>query len=101
MNSFRQHCQRLWKAEPFSPKSFIRRAMGVSILFGAVHLAGLREYTTFLSGTSANPAMSWQTAALLGCIYIFLYLSFIVVVPTWLIGAALLAAWNRRRNQNK
>jgi hypothetical protein len=90
-----QRLSRFWKADPFSPKSFLRRAVAVSVLFAVGHLAGLREYTTFLSGTSANPEMSWQTAALLGCIYLFLYLSFILLVPIWLISAALLALWKR------
>ena len=57
--------------------------------------AGLQEYTTFLSGTSANPNVSWQTAALLGLIHLLLYVAFILLVPISLITAGLLAAWNR------
>jgi hypothetical protein len=85
----------LWKADPFSPTAFVARAIIIAALFGISELAGLREYTTFLSGTSANPNVSWQTAATLGLIHMLLYVAFILLAPVSLITAGLLLAWNR------
>jgi hypothetical protein len=55
----------------------------------------LREYTTFLSGTSANLNVSWQTASTLGLVHLLLYVGFILLAPVCLITAGLLLAWNR------
>jgi hypothetical protein len=66
------------------------------MLFSLSEALGLREYTTFLSGTSANLNMSWQTAATLGLIHLLLYVGFILAVPIFLITAALISIWNRR-----
>ena len=46
--------RRVWKADAFSPAAFVARAVIVAVLFCISELAGLREYTTFLSGTSAK-----------------------------------------------
>jgi hypothetical protein len=86
----------VWKADAFSPTAFLVRAVIISALYCASELAGLREYTTFLSGTSANLSVSWQTAATLGLIHLLLYVAFILLVPVSLITAALLVAFNRR-----
>ncbi len=85
----------LWKADVFSAPAFVVRAIVISVFFGISELAGLREYTTFLSGTSANLQVSWQTAATLGLIHLLLYVAFILLVPIFLITAGLLTAWNR------
>ncbi|HXP59889.1 MAG TPA: hypothetical protein VN829_05310 [Dongiaceae bacterium] len=87
--------RRLWKASVFSPTAFLVRAVLITAFFCASELLGLREYTTFLSGTSANLNLSWQTAATLGLIHLLLYVGFILLVPIFLIAAGLLAAWNR------
>ena len=34
------HIAALWRAELFSPKDFLRRAVVVAVIFLAVHLAG-------------------------------------------------------------
>ena len=59
----------------------------------------MREYTTFLSGTSANVNLSWHTASFLGLIHLLLYVAFILLAPILLIAAGLLAAWNRWNRQ--
>jgi hypothetical protein len=79
----------------FSPAAFVARAAFIALLYGISELGGLREYTTFLSGTSANPNLSWETAALVGAIHIMLYLGAILVAPIFLIAAGLLAIGNR------
>ncbi len=85
----------VWKADAFSPTAFVVRAVILAMLFCISELMGLREYTTFLSGTSANLNVRWQTAATLGLIHLLLYVAFILLVPVSLITAGLLFAWNR------
>lgn len=81
--------------EFFSAGYFLLRALAISVLFLVVHLAGLREYTTFLSGTAANPHVSFHTSAFLGMAYIALYLGVVVIAPILVMAAGLLALWGR------
>src|SRR6266849_5442652 len=83
----------LWRAETFSPAAFMLRAVIIAALFVVSELLGLREYTSFLSGTSANVSLNWQTAAILGLIHLMLYVGFILLVPIFLLTASLLTAW--------
>jgi hypothetical protein len=85
--------RRVWKADAFSPTAFVMRAVIIAALFCISEVAGLREYTAFLSGTSANLNVSWQTAATLGLIHLLLYVAFILLVPVSLITAGLLLVW--------
>ena len=85
----------VWRADSFSPTAFVARAVIITLVFGISELAGLREYTTFLSGTSANLNVSWQTAATLGLVHLLLYVAFILLVPISLITAALLVVFNK------
>ena len=89
--------RRTWKADPFSPTAFVVRAIIIAVCYCLSELAGLREYTTFLSGTSANLNVSWQTAATLGLIHLLLYVAFILLVPVSLITAGLLFVWEKWR----
>jgi len=91
--------RRLWKAETFSPAAFMLRALVIMVLFCVSELLGLREYTTFLSGTSANINLSWPVASALGLIHLLLYVGFILLAPISLITAGLIAAWNRCKRQ--
>ncbi len=86
---------RVWKADAFSPTAFVMRAVIIAALFCISEVAGLREYTTFLSGTSANLNVSWQAAATLGLIHLLLYVAFILLVPVSLITAGLLLVLNK------
>jgi hypothetical protein len=85
--------------EFFSAKYFLVRAFAIVVLFLVVHLAGLREYTTFLSGTAANAEAGYQVSAFFGMIYIALYLGSVVAAPVLIIAAGLLTIWNRRKNR--
>jgi hypothetical protein len=87
--------RRLRKAEAFSPTAFAVRAVLITMLFCTSELLGLREYTTFLSGTSANSNLGWQMASALGLIHLLLYVGFILLVPISLITAGLLITWAR------
>ena len=87
---------RAWLGAPvFSPRAFLVRAFLIAAAYGLSELAGLREYTSFLSGTSANPELSTRTASLLGVLHLLLYVGFIVVVPILVLAAGLLAGWGR------
>ena len=99
MKSFGRFLHRIWKSEAFSPTAFIVRALVIAVFFCISELLGLREYTSFLSGTSANLTVSWQTSATLGLIHLLLYVAFVLLTPIFLITAALLAAWEKARGQ--
>jgi hypothetical protein len=85
---------RLWEAETFSPTAFVIRALVMTVLFCISELLGLREYTTFLSGTSANVNLSWSVTSALGLIHLLLYVGFILLAPVSLLAAGLIVAWN-------
>jgi len=99
MKRFFQFFCELWKAPAFSPTAFVIRAIIITVFFSISELLGLREYTTFLSGTSANVNLTWQTASFLGLIHLLLYAAFILLVPISLITAALIAMWSRWKRQ--
>ena len=80
----------LWRAKLLSPKDFVRRAVVIGLIFLAVHMAGLRDYTCILNGTVASPELGRGMSAFLGLAYVFAYLAFVLLVPI-----LLLAAWKR------
>ena len=88
-----------WKGEFFSPTYFLVRALTLSALFLLVHLAGLREHTTFLSGTPGEAETGLRLSAFYGMVYILLYLGCVVVAPILLLTAGLLAAWQKHRRK--
>ena|SRR5579862_7618916 len=82
--------------EFFSAKYFLLRAFALVVLFALAHLAGFREYTTFLSGTVANPDVGFRLSAFYGMTYIALYLGSVVVAPILVIAAGLLMLWKNK-----
>ena len=74
----------------FTPKYFLLRAMMLAVLFFLAHVAGLQEYTTFLSGTPDSSGASLETSAFWGTGYLVLYLGIVVAVPILLLAATLL-----------
>ena len=87
-----------WSGTFFSAKYFFMRALGIGILFLCVHLAGLREYTTFLTGTNGNPEVSMRQSAFYGMLYLALYMGCVVVAPILILTAGLLKIWECRGN---
>ncbi len=85
----------LLHARLLSPKGLLLRAAALTGMFLIVHLAGLREYTVILSGTSPTgiPRDAWGGS--LGVAYVVLYFSFVLGVPILLLGAALFMAIQR------
>jgi len=92
MKTIKQFIIRVWTAGPFSPTAFVVRAVLIAVVFCVSEMIGLREYTTFLSGTSANPNVSWHTGATLGLIHLLVYVGFILAAPSFLLCALLLKA---------
>ncbi len=82
---------------PFSPGGLLARAVALSAVFIALHAAGLRPYTSFLSGTFVLPEHT-ELSAFLGLAYILSYLAFSVLVPILVIAAGLLFFMSRTRN---
>ena len=95
MSSHLQKIITLWHAEFFSPKDFLKRALVISIAFLIAHLAGLREYTSFLNGTMASVELGWKMCAFLGLGYLALYFAFVLVVPILILAASLLSIWKK------
>jgi hypothetical protein len=105
MKTIKQFILEVLTAGAFSPTAFVVRAVLIAVAFYISELLGLREYTTFLSGTSANPNLSADTGAMLGVIHLVLYVAFILIAPSCLLCAFFLkAAWftkelrHRKRN---
>jgi hypothetical protein len=88
-----QRAKRLAASWP-SPQYLVTRALMLGVLFFLAHIAGLRDYTAFLSGTAAGQTtMGWSV--FYGTAYIALYLGAIVLAPILVIAAALLILWER------
>jgi hypothetical protein len=100
--SILQRLRRLMTAGFFSARNFVLRSLTLAALYGLAHVAGLREYTSFLSGTSANPELGFYLAGFLGLVYLLLHFAFILLVPILLIAAGLLFGWEKlqRRRVN-
>jgi len=81
------------RAEFFSPMWFIGRALLITIFYSACHAAGLREQTTFLSGTSAGIGTSLNSSAVMGMTYLVAYFGFVLVAPIFLVAALLMAGF--------
>jgi len=92
----------LWKklvgarrAEFLSARDLLQRAAAVSVLFLLAHLAGLREFTSALNGTTGSAAVDAKLGAFLAAVYILLYLAFVILVPVLVLAAAILAIGRR------
>ncbi len=92
-----RRCVDLCRAQFCSPKDFVVRAALLVVLFVIAHVAGLREYTSFLSGTAGSLEVSWRWGAFLGLCYLALYLAVVILVPILLLAATLLAGWEHFR----
>lgn len=90
MSKERSRLQRLLFAEPiFTPKGFASRAVVIAILYLICHIAGMRDYTSLLSGTLAMTSGAKTVSAFLGIAYMFLYFAAVIIVPILLIGAGI------------
>jgi len=88
-----------WKPQFLSARGFVFCAVLIAFLYAIVTIAGLREYTSILSGTVGSVRFGWQISALLGFGYIFVYLAFVLLGPILLIAAVLLWSWQKLRRR--
>ena len=95
MNSHWQRIRQWWRADFLSPKDLVKRALLIGVAFAVAHIMGLREFTSVLNGTTGSVEMSWQAAAFRGLLYIFLYLALVLLVPTFLLAAVMIAAFRK------
>ncbi len=65
----------------FSPKGFLIRAAIIGLFFLVVHVAGFREHTTFLTGTSADANTTLNQTIFCGVLYLFSYFSVVIGAP--------------------
>ena len=94
---------RWWHAPVWSPTGFLVRAVLVSVVFVALHAAGLRAYTDFVSGTVRTIGGNRYAALAAGVTYMIFTFAFYVLAPVLGIGAGVLAALERalaRRGSN-
>jgi hypothetical protein len=75
-----------------SPRSLLVAAATIAIAFGLSHLAGLRDYAGFLSGSAPAGMRGGDLPASLGVLYVILYFLCVVVAPILALGAGILAA---------
>ena len=73
-----------------SPGGLFIRGLILVILFLACHLAGLRLYTSILTGTFTPVAGSTQLASLFGVLYALAFLAFVLIAPILLIASGIL-----------
>jgi hypothetical protein len=94
-STMRKRIASYWHAEFLSSKDLICRSIVITLIYGVVSLAGLRQYTSILNGTPGSVEISRGLAAFLGLGYVCAFLAFVLLVPIFLIAAALLACWRR------
>lgn len=79
-----------FKARFFSAAGFFYRAVLIVIVFGLLHLAGLREYTSFITGTSSG-----NVADILGMAYFLFYSLSVFVTPILVIASGFMLIFRR------
>ena len=86
----------LLKAPIFSPKGFAIRAGVLILLFLALHLAGYRDYTCIVCGTSPTGDLGDGFSAGMGVAYILLYFGAWLGAPILVTASAILYLLLRR-----
>ena len=92
---------RFWRADVFSPRGLLWRALVISAVYLAVDLAGLRDYTSVLNGTVGSAAAGWKTSAVFGLTYLVIYMAFVLLVPILILAAGILALGARLRRRSQ
>src|ERR1051325_651691 len=83
------------RADFLSSKWLLLRAALLVGLFGFCHAAGLREHTTFLSGTVTAVGMSREVSIVLGVTYLVAYFGFVLLSPILVLAACLVMFFHR------
>ena len=90
----------LCSADFLSPKDFLRHAVLIVLAFGVAHALGLREYTSFLNGTTGSVELGYEVSALLGLIYLLFYFATVLLVPILVLAALLASLWLKYHKLN-
>lgn len=84
---------RAWIRSPFlSPAGLLVRAAGLTLLYWALHLVGLRDYATVLSGGLPSADASPHVAPILGVVYVLSYFAWVIMVPVLVLASGVLWA---------
>lgn len=85
-----------WIRSPFfSPVGLLVRAAALAVVYGGLHLAGLRDYATVLSGGLPSADASPGVASVLGMVYVLFYFGWIIAVPVLVLASGILLALGR------
>jgi hypothetical protein len=100
-NRFFGKIRAIWHTEFLSPIDLTRRALILALIYGVLHLVGLRDFVSILNGTVGSVRLGWGISVFLGLLYVVAWLSFVLLVPTLLLAGMFLYVWNRltRRRQ--
>ncbi len=82
--------KRTVRAPVFSPRGLAARAALIALVYALLHLAGLREYTSILSGTLPTGDPKDYLAMTLGVVYVLVHLAFFLVAPVLVLAAGIL-----------
>ena len=78
-----------------SPAGFLAAAALISALYGLAHLAGLRAYTTILSGSAPPGGGDPNAATALGLAYLALHFACVIGAPILVLAAGVLRGLER------
>src|SRR5689334_8016547 len=78
-----------------SPGHLLEWAGVLVILYFVAQMSGWRDFTSFLAGTNGSAVADWRETALLGVLYVIVYLGFVVIVPILILASVLLKVWQR------
>lgn len=85
-----------WIRSPLlSPAGFLVRAAALAAVYWGLHLAGLRDYATVLSGGLPSADASPGVASVLGMLYVLSYFGWVIAVPVLVLASGILAALSR------
>lgn len=79
-----------FKTHVFSAWGFLFRAILILIVFFALHMAGCREYTSFITGTTSGDYLD-----LLGMAYFIFYSMSVFLIPILLVASLFMAILSR------
>ncbi len=75
-----------------SPPWRVVAALVIAAAFAAAHVPGLRDNISILAGTVPATLGSRELSVFLGLVYLVLYASAVLIVPTLVTAAGMLAA---------
>jgi hypothetical protein len=76
-----------------SPQGLLSRAAVIVVVFLVLHVCGLREYTTLVTGTSPTGAPPGTASMALAMLYVAFHMGTVVLAPVMALAALLWAAY--------